>query len=118
MSDSRQKYCPTAFPESSELDEQFHPCSPRRARSEERRALQREIPGLISRRVCRERSCEESTLRGQSRIRELRRGVVMAVEKIVDLNGELKPFGQIIVSAEVGDHVAGRDSGSEIVEAV
>src|SRR5579863_3132657 len=90
----------TSHAESSEFDIQFHPGSARRAGSEERDALQREIPGLISCCVCGEGPVEKRTLGGKSRISALGRRVVMAVEQIIDLNRELEPFGQIVVSPE------------------
>ena len=100
---------------SSEFDTQFHPRSSRHPWSEKRDALQWVIPGLISRRVRREGPGDKDTLGGESRIRQLRRRIVVAIEQIVDLNGELKPSGQIIVSPEVGHRVARRDSRSKIV---
>src|SRR5208282_3357871 len=88
--------------ESSKPEPQFDPNPPRGAGREEGRALQRVTTGFRPVGVGRKGLCEERTLAGQSRVRELRRCVVVVVEQIIDLDGELEPFGQVVMSPEIG----------------
>src|ERR1035438_7632516 len=92
--------------ESSELDTQLDPRPPRRSGCKKSRALRRCASRVRPIRICRKGLGLNRSLPGQCRIRQLCRRVVVVVEQIIDLEGKLQPFGQVVMSSKIGDGIA------------
>ena len=90
----------------SEAETRPDPPSDRRAWRVERRVPDRKLPIDGRQRTRNERFAIREAGRSQ-----LRRGVVAAIEQIVDLTDDLQPPRQRVAPAEIDDRIAGESPG-------
>jgi hypothetical protein len=98
-------YCP-ARKALSELQPQFGPGATWGAGRKERHALQRIVSCLVASGVGSKGPGQEITRAGQSCVRQLRSGVVVTIEQIIDLEGKHEVFGQVVMGSQIRDGIA------------
>ena len=86
----------------------FGPSAPRSSGGKEGRTLERIVSGLRTRGVRGKRPGEECTLRGETGVGQLRGGIVLQIEQIVDLEDEFEMLPrELVVREEIGDAITG-----------